>query len=60
MARDRPGYRNVITNTSIVPFGAILAGRQSLVPRELPLPGIAVGLVLAIVLRFFHPTLFGP
>ena len=60
MARDRAGYRNVIANTSVVPFGAILTGRQSLVPRELPLPGIAVGLVLAIVLRFFHPTLFGP
>jgi uncharacterized membrane protein len=60
MARDRPGYRNVIAHTSIVPFGAILAGRQSLVPRELPLPGIVVGLGLATVLRIFHSTLFGP
>ena len=60
MARDRPGYRNVITNTSVIPFAAILAGRQSLVPRELPLSGIAVGLGLAIALRYFHPTLFGP
>jgi uncharacterized membrane protein len=60
LAHDRPGYRSVIANTSIVPFGAILAGRQSLVPRELPLPGIVVGLGLAIVLRVFHPTLFGP
>ncbi len=40
--------------------GAILTGRQSLVVRELPLPGIVVGLVLAVVLRTFHGTLFGP
>jgi uncharacterized membrane protein len=60
LARDRPGYRNVVANTSIAPFAAIVAGRQSLVTRELPLPGIVVGLVLAIVLRVFHPTLFGP
>lgn len=60
LARDRPGYGNVIANTSIVPFGAIFAGRQSLVVRELPLPGVVVGLGLAIVLRLFHPTLFGP
>jgi uncharacterized membrane protein len=60
MARERAGYRNVMAHTSTVPFAAILAGRQSLVVRELPLPGITVGLVLAVVLRAFHATLFGP
>jgi uncharacterized membrane protein len=60
LAHDRAGYRNVVAHTSIVPFAAILAGRQSLVARELPLPGIVVGLVLATVLRVFHSTLFGP
>jgi uncharacterized membrane protein len=60
LARDRPGYRTVVANTSIVPFAAILTGRQSLVARELPLPGIVAGLVLAIVLRVFHSPLFGP
>jgi uncharacterized membrane protein len=60
MARDRPGYRSVIANTSTLPFGAIVAGRQSLVLRELPLLGVVVGLGLAIVLRVFHAQLFGP
>ena len=50
LARDRPGYRELMAETSLVPFAAILAGHQRLVARELPLVPIAVGLVLAVVL----------
>jgi uncharacterized membrane protein len=60
MARERAAYRDVIAHTSVLPFGAILAGRQSLIVRELPVAGMVVGLLLAVVLRTFHATLFGP
>lgn len=60
MAHERAGYRNVIAHTSIVPFAAVVTGRQSLIVRELPVAGVAAGLVLAVVLRTFHPVLFGP
>ena len=38
----------LIAQTSVVPFGAILAGRQRLVAAELPWGAMAAGLVLAI------------
>jgi len=60
LARDRPGYRELMAETSLVPFAAILAGRQRLVASELPLVPIAVGLVLAVVIRTYHAALFGP
>lgn len=60
LARDRPGYRALLQETSLVPFVAVLAGRQRLVARELPLVPLVTGLVLAVVLRTYHATLFGP
>ena len=58
--RDRPGYRDLAAVTSIVPFGAIATGKQRLVVAELPLAGLAAGLVLTVVLRAYHGALFGP
>ena len=60
LARDRPGYGELIAQTSVVPFGAILGGRQRLVVSELPWGPMAAGLVLAIVVRQWHGFLFGP
>jgi uncharacterized membrane protein len=59
-ARERPGYRELIATTSILPFAAIAAGKQRLAARELPLAGLAAGLVLTVVLSAFHGVLFGP
>lgn len=44
--------------TSSLPFAAILAGRQRLVVRELPLAGLATGLAVAWALRQVHASLF--
>lgn len=58
--REVPGYGAVVATTSIVPFAAIITGRQRLVLRELPLPAIVGGLALAVALRLYHRALFGP
>jgi uncharacterized membrane protein len=60
LSRDRPGYRELVANTSFVPFAALVTGRQRLVLGELPWGGFAAGVVLAVVLRGWHGTLFGP
>jgi uncharacterized membrane protein len=46
-----------LDQTSLVPFAAIVAGRQRLVAQELPLAGIAVGLLLAFALRSVHSSI---
>ena len=45
--------------TSMVPFAAILAGKQKLVLSEFNQIGFAVGALLAAVLWFFHGAWFG-
>ena len=55
--RGRP-YAEYLAATSAVPFGALLAGRQRLDWRELPLGTLAAGVVLAFVLRSVHEGIF--
>jgi len=55
-----PGYETLLATTSIVPFAAILAGRQRLVARELPIAAVAIGVVATVLLRTYHQRLFGP
>ncbi|GIW40356.1 MAG: NnrU protein [Candidatus Binatia bacterium] len=44
--------------TSLLPFVALLRGRTSFVPREIPWFGVLLGLLLAAVLYVAHPYLF--
>lgn len=60
LARDRPGYEAFARETSLVPFAAIVAGRQRLMARELPWVPLTAGVALALVVRHWHGTLFGP
>lgn len=60
LSRDKPGYVELVRQTSLVPFAAILTGRQRLVAGELPFTPISAGLALAIALRWWHGPLFGP
>ncbi len=57
VARGRP-YEDFLESTSIVPFAAILSGRQRLVWAELPRVGAAAGLIAVFAIRFFHDGLF--
>lgn len=54
--QDMAGF---YAETSLLPFGAILAGRNRLVLGEIPLAGLAVGVVAAVLLYTFHERLFG-
>ena len=51
-------YADYVAVTSIVPFAAVLAGRQRLAGSELPVAGFAIGLAVAVVLRLAHGSLF--
>lgn len=44
--------------TSVLPFAAIIAGRNRLVVSELPWLGLGVGLIVAVLLFIAHPWLF--
>jgi uncharacterized membrane protein len=45
--------------TSVLPFGAILAGRNKLVLSELSWPAVVLAAAAGIALFFFHDPLFG-
>src|SRR5437870_7544714 len=51
-------YAAYLEATSTVPFGAIVAGRQRLAWSELPAGALALGVVLAVVLRTVHGSIF--
>lgn len=51
-------YGAYLAATSAVPFAAIVAGRQRLAWRELPIRFLAAGVVVAVVLRSIHASLF--
>jgi uncharacterized membrane protein len=53
-----PAFDGYVRATSTVPFAAILAGRQRLVLRELPLGALAAGLAVAVGLRAMHAEIF--
>ena len=50
-------YAAYVAATSTIPFAAILAGRQRLALRELPLRALAGGAVVAVLLRALHDSL---
>ena len=56
--RERALTAATYAATSTIPFLAILSGRGRLVLRELPLRAVAVGLVVAAVLRAAHDSIF--
>lgn len=51
-------YAAYLASTSTLPFGAVLAGRQRVVLRELPWRALALGLLIAAALRQVHGHLF--
>ena len=59
-AADPEGLRAYFEETSLLPFGAIVAGRNRLVPGEVPLLGLAFGAGVTALIYVFHASLFGP
>jgi uncharacterized membrane protein len=59
LALEAERFRAFHAETSLLPFGAIVAGRNRLALREVPLAGVAVGLAAAATLYLFHARLFG-
>lgn len=57
-ARRGRAYTEYRASTSLVPFAAIIAGRQTLPRNELPVRGVVIGLVLALAARYGHDHLF--
>lgn len=56
--RDPEGWEKFAAKTSIIPFAAILQGRNRLVLSE-TLVQLALGVVIAGVFLWFHASLFG-
>src|SRR5262249_944089 len=53
-----PAFARFLETTSMIPFAAILAGRQRFAPREVPGVWIALGITLALLLRQVHADIF--
>ena len=58
-SRDPQGWTHLAGTTSILPFAAIIAGRNRLVLREIGWIAPAAGLALWVALLLLHPRLFG-
>ena len=58
-AEEGSRLRAFYEETSVVPFGAILRGRNRLVLAEIPVVGLLVAVALAAALYAFHDQLFG-
>jgi uncharacterized membrane protein len=58
-ARDPARWATLAAATSILPFGAIAAGRNRLVPREIGWVAPVVGLVLWAAVLHLHRAVFG-
>jgi uncharacterized membrane protein len=58
LARHGERFARYLAATSVVPFAAILSGRQALRWRELPLKTLAAGALLAVPIRAVHNAIF--
>lgn len=58
-ARDPQGWAAFAAKTSILPFGAILSGRNRLVPSEIGLWRVGVALAAWVVLFLLHGPVLG-
>lgn len=57
--RDPATWQALSAATSIVPFAAIVQGRNRFVPREIGWPTLAIALAAWAALLYLHPWLFG-
>jgi hypothetical protein len=58
LQREGEAYRHYLETTSMVPFAAIVAGRQRIAWQELPVGGLIIALAVAVTLRMVHDWIF--
>ena len=58
LQRGGEAYRHYLETTSMVPFAAILSGRQRIAWQELPVRGLIIALAVAVALRLVHDWIF--
>jgi len=51
-------YADYLAATSVMPFAAVIGGRQRVVWGELPWASLAAGLAIAVLLRAVHASIF--
>ena len=59
LASGPEGFAEFHAETSLVPFVAVLTGRQRIALREIPWWVVLLAAVLTALLRFIHPSLIG-
>jgi uncharacterized membrane protein len=57
---DLPDYDAVVSTTSVIPFAAVVSGRQRLEAADFPLLATLIGVALTVLVRLYHQRLFGP
>ena len=58
LRRGGEAYRHFLETTSMVPFTAIIEGRQRIVWREIPIRGLVIAFAAAMALRMVHDWIF--
>lgn len=58
LRRGGEAYRHYLETTSMVPFAAIVSGRQRIAWEELPVTGLIIALAAAVALRLVHDWIF--
>ena len=59
LASGRPEIARFQSETSWLPFGAILSGKQRFAPEEYSKGALVIGIALAALLWYVHPAIFG-
>jgi hypothetical protein len=58
LQRGGEAYRHYLETTSMLPFAAIVSGRQRIAWHELPIRGLTIALAVAVTLRLVHDWIF--
>jgi uncharacterized membrane protein len=58
LQRGGEAYGHYLETTWMVPFAAIVSGRQRIAWQELPVRGLIIGLAVAVALRLVHDWIF--
>src|ERR1700739_2346423 len=58
LQRGGEAYRHFLETTSMLPFAAIVSGRQRIAWDKLPVRGLTIAFAVAVTLRLVHDSIF--